>query len=371
MAYNTPMILSQIADMEAALATLRDMVVSGTDGTTDAPATKATKACPEPVKATAYPLSTEDLMAMVKAGVKAGAHVKGLAKTVFKAIDLPEEQHAAARIQWKAYRSEIADDDAITEEQEPVLTEEITEALKSVGDYDAKTRTSKLKGELTDYGIHPILHERAGKEWRQWAEENGLGERMKAPKRPSGATKTKKAAMPAVLTEDMIQSIREASDDKGKAFHSGTQTRKLEAVLTGLGIAHDDQKRATKEWKEWAKANGITREGSAAGSKASSVAPEPAAAAASAAAPVPQSAAVPAPKAVEPLTPAMLTRLSDMFAMNSSPGTPDIRRGLKNFGVPKSAWVDAEKQWNEWAKDNHNVTMDASDFEMDFELDEE
>ncbi len=374
--------LAQIAQMEASLAIMRAMLT----GSTDAPRTPTKAKAPAqapgaPVKGVAEPLTAEDLNAMVKAGVKPKAQVKGLAKTVFKALGLPEYLHAAAREQWKAYRETVSDEDVALAEQEPVLTEEICQALrgckgKNGKEFDAKTRTSWLAAEFTDYEIHPILHDKAGKEWREWAEQNGLGERMKAPKRSAGSTKPKKEALPALLTEEMLQTIRESKDDKGSAFHSGSQKRKLAPTLTGLGIAEKDHARAAKEWKAWAKEQGIAREGSTTSSKASSKAsstagsegvPESVGPTASVPAPVtPPSpaASASASRSAKPLTPSMLSRISETFSTTQTPSTIDLRKVFKAFGVPKTVWVIAEKQWNEWAKDNH-IATDDDDLELD------
>lgn len=359
-------ILAKIAEAEATLAELRSLVVGCVD---------VGKATDTPMKVVGEPLTSEDLKAMVKAGVKAGAHVKGMAKTVFKAMDIPEYQHEAARAQWKAYRGDVSDEDAALEEQEPVLSEEMLESLKEHGEYDAKTRTSKMRSEFIDYGIHAVLHDRAGKQWREWAEAQGLGERMKAPKRPvSVRAKAKAEGSAAVLSEEMLLEIKGAKDKAGKPFHSGSQRRSLERTLEGLGVPASEHTRATKEWKVWAKAMDIVRGGSTSGSDTGSVgsaddAAPAAAAAASAATPAAASAAAPAaPTITKVLAPAQLSRISDMFSLNPAPGAPDLRKAFKQLGVPKVSWLAAEKQWTVWAKDNHRVT--ESD-ELDLGLDED
>ncbi len=357
-------ILSQIAQMEVALAQMRALVT----GSAEAPVTpvkgaRAVSRVPDaPLKAGAEPLEEADLVAMVKAGVKGGAQVKTLGKTLFGPLGIPEHLWKAAREQWRAYRETVPDVDAEALAAEPVLTEEICQALKSRGGYDAKSRTKKLAAEFTDYEIHRALHERAGKEWREWAEAHGLGERSKAPTRKPAAKK-EKVELPALLDADMLVQIRDGTDPDGKPFHGGSQKRKLADTLTGLGIAEKDHARAAKEWREYAKAEGITREGSTKGSEGVPESVGPAAASPEPASPKPA-----APSSAKILTPAHLSRMSDTFSNNAAPGTTGVRKILALLGIPRSSFLRAEMEWREWAKENHNV---SDDDELDLGLGDE
>jgi len=390
--------LTKIAEMEAVLATMRSMLSDPTAPTTPVKA-KAVSMPDAPMKAGAKTLSEIDMAAMVRAGLKAGAQIKTLGKTVFGPLGIPEYAWSASREQWKEYRSAVPDDEAEALASEPVLTEEICEALKEGTDaktkkpFDATTRTKKLADEFVFHEIHPVLFDRAGKEWREWAEAHGLGKRAKAPPQSSRAAKAPKAtkeALPDLLTADMLVSIRESTDKNGKAFHSGSQKRSLADTLTGLGIAEADHARAAKEWKAYAKAEGISREGSPSGSaKASSkgsdgvpegltegVGPAMPAAAAASASPKPAaaaSAAKPAAAAAASssgkiLKPDQCTRISETFSTNPMPADLDIRKALRLIGVPHSAWTEAVAEWREWAKDNHHATEEDDD-ELDLGVD--
>lgn len=391
--------LTKIAEMEAALADMRSMLADPSAPTTPVKA-KAARVPGAPMKAGAKSLSEADMDAMVCAGVKVGAQIKTLGKAVFGPLSIPEYLWEDSREQWKEYRSAIPDDEAEALASEPVLTEEICEALKDCTDaktkkpFDATTRTKKLAGELADHDIHPVLFDRAGKEWREWAEAHGLGKRAKAPPQSSRSAKAPKAtkeALPALLTADMLASIRDSTDKHGKAFHAGSQKRMLADTLTGLGIAEADHARAAKEWKEYAKAEGITRESSPAGSaKASSkgsdgvpeelsegvgpampeapASPKPAAAAAKPASPKPAAAAKPAASSGKILKPAQLAAISQTFSTNPMPSLVDIRKVLRLHGVPHAAFTKAAAEWRKWAEDNHRVTEE--DTEVDLGLDE-
>jgi hypothetical protein len=345
------------------------------------------------MKAGAKSLTEADMDAMVRAGVKVGAQIKTLGKTVFAPLGIPEYSWEASREQWKEYRSAIADDEAEALASEPVLTEEICETLKLGTDpktkkpFDATTRTKKLAGELADHEIHPVLFERAGKEWREWAEAHGLGKRAKAPPQSSRTTKAPKAkeeALPALLTADMLATIRGSTDKHGKTFHAGSQKRMLADTLTGLGIAEEDHARAAKEWKAYAKAEGISREGSPAGSakassKGSEGAPEelsegvgpamPEAPAAKPAAKPAAAASASASSSGKILKPDQCVRISETFSTNPMPADLDIRKALRLIGVPHSAFTKAVTEWREWAKDNHHASEEED--ELDLGMDEE
>jgi len=389
--------LTKIAEMEAALATMRSMLSDPTAPTTPVKA-KAVRVPGAPMKAGAKSLSEADMEAMVRAGVKVGAQIKTLGKTVFGPLGIPEYSWEASREQWKEYRSAIPDDEAEALASEPVLTEEICETLKLGTDaktkkpFDATTRTKKLAVELADHEIHPVLFERAGKEWREWAEAHGLGKRAKAPPQSSRSAKAPKAKaedLPALLTADMLASIRESTDKHGKAFHAGSQKRMLADTFTGLGIAEADHARAAKEWKAYAKAEGISREGSTAGSaKASSKGSEgvpeeltegvgpamteaPASPKPAAAKPKPAAAAASASASSSGkiLKPDQCVRISETFSTNPMPADLDIRKALRLIGVPHVAFTKAVAEWREWAKDNHHATEEDDD-ELDLGMDE-
>jgi hypothetical protein len=379
--------LAKIAQMEAAIADLRSMLTEPTAPTTPVKGAKAVRVPDAPMKAGAKSLTEDDMEAMVRAGLKVGAQIKTLGKTVFGPLGIPEYSWEASRDQWKAYRAEIPDDEAKALESEPVRTEEMCETLKCGTDpktkkpFDATTRTKKLVTEFADHDIHPVLFDRAGKEWREWAEVHGLGKRAKAPPQSSrtGASKSPKTDVPALLTADMLATIRESTDKHGKSFHAGTQKRMLADTLSGLGIEEADHAKAAKEWKAYAKAEGITRDGSQTGSaKASSkgsegvpegltdgVGPavEPAAATTKSAA----AAAVSASSAGKVLKPEQCVRISDIFSTNPMPADIGIRKALRLIGVPQSTFDEGIAEWREWAKDNHRVAKD--DGEDDGEVD--
>jgi len=369
-------ILSQIAQMEVALAQMRALLTDSTDApVTPVKGAKAVSRVPDaPLKAGAEPLNEADLVAMVKAGVKAGAQVKTLGKTLFAPLGIPEHLWKAAREQWKAHRETVSDEDAKTLAAEPVLTEEICEALKSHGGYDAKSRTKKLAAEFTDYEIHLALHDKAGKEWREWAEAHGLGQRSKAPTR-TPAVKKEKVELPALLNADMLAQIRDGADPDGKPFHGGSQKRKLADTLTGLGIAEKDHARAAKEWREYAKAEGIARGGSKTSSaKGSTQGSEgvPESVGPAAASPEPASPKAAASSSAKILTPTHLSRMSDAFSSNAAPNTTEVRKILALIGIPRSSFLKAEMEWREWAKENHTTRMDTEiDDELDLGLDGE
>ena len=393
MSQNNAAILAKLAELEIAAAAIRAML-SGETPMPSTPTKAASAVVPgAPVKAGAMPLTDEDLNAMLKAGVKAGAQVKALGKTVFKAIGLPEHLHSAAREQWKEWRKEVSDEDAALAEQEIVLGEEILDALKDTQDskgktFNAKTRTSAMASEFATYDIHPILHDKAGKEFRQWAEENGFGERMKAPTPPKRERKVKEA-LPALLTADMLLALREEQDDKGKPFHSGSQVRKMADALTGLGISAEDHKRAVKEWKVYASAEGITsktasKAGSKAGSEASSRAvsegipeevgtgpvlairrgeeAEPVAAAAAAAPkPKPKPKRKRATKSI--LSLADCAKVSELLISEAEPTDEALTKVLSGMGIKPAVMKKAREEWREWAKENHKAETEETEDE--------
>lgn len=376
MSQNNAAILAKLAELEIAAAAIRAML----SGETSTPTKAVSADVPGvPVKAGAMPLTDEDLNAMLKAGVKAGAQVKALGKTVFKVIGLVENLHSAAREQWKEWRKEVSDEDAALAEQEIILTEEILDALKDTRDskgktFNAKTRTSAMASEFSSYDIHPILHDKAGKEFRQWAEENGFGERMKAPTPPKREPKAKET-LPALLTEEMLLRLREETDDKDKPFHSGSQVRKMADALAALGISPEDHKRAVKEWKTYAITHGITskvvsKAGSKASSRAASVGvPEevgtgPAlASAAAAAAASPKIKRKRAPKAI--LSLADCTKASEALIREAEPSDEAITKVLSGMGIKPAVMKKAREAWREWAKENHKAEEAEEDDEMD------
>ena len=389
--------LTKIADMEAAIAELRAMLSDPTSAPiTPVKAVKAAQVPDAPMKAGARSLTEADLDAMVRAGVKVGAQIKTLGKTVFGPLGVPEYSWEASREQWKEYRAEISEDEAEALASEPVLTEEICETLKAGADpktkkpFDATTRTKKLATDLADHDIHPVLFDRAGKEWREWAEAHGLGKRAKAPPQSSrtSAPKSPKATLPDLLTTDMLVTIRDSKDKHGKSFYAGSQKRMLADTLSGLGIEEVDHARATKEWKAYAKAEGISREGSQAGStKGSEGVPEGLSEGVGPATASPKSvsfASPPEPKddddwstigvdgskgagrptasassSAKILTPTHLSRMSDAFSSNAAPGTTEVRKILALIGIPNSSFLKAELEWREWAKENHTTRMDT------------
>ena len=381
MSQNTAAMLAKISQMEVAIADLRAMLV--------APSTpekaKAVGSVPgAPVKVGGNSLSDADLDAMVRAGVKVGAQIKTLGKTVFKSLGIPEDSWEASREQWKEYRAGITDDEAKALASEPVLTEEMCETLKVVTDsktkkaFDATTRTKRMEGDFADHEIHPILFNRAGKEWREWAEVHGLGKRAKAPPQSSRtkSPKAKKEVLPDLLSAEMLTSIRESTDKHGKPFHSGSQKRSLADTFTGLGIAEEDHARATQEWKAYARAYGISRTSSTAGStksssKGSEGAPEELSEGVGPAMPEAPAAKLPpkltiksggasasASSSGKVLKPDQCVRISEIFSTNPMPADLEIRKVLRMIGVPHSAFMSAVDEWREWAKDNHCVTDD-------------
>ena len=373
--------LTKIAQMEAVIADLRSMLSDPTPPTTPVKAVKAAQVPDAPMKAGAKSLSEADLDAMVRAGMKVGAQIKTLGKTVFGPLGIPEYSWGVSREQWKEYRTEISDDEAEALASEPVLTEEICETLKSGTDpktkkpFDATTRTKKLAVDLADHDIHPVLFEKAGKEWREWAEVHGLGKRPKAPSQSSRTVspKSPKADLPALLTTEMLETIRGSTDKHGKPFYVGSQKRMLADTLSGLGIEEADHVRATKEWKAYAKAEGISREGSQAGStKGSEGVPE---GLTEGVGPVvestttkpvtkPAAAAASTSSVTKTLTPTQCVRISDMFSANSMPADLDIRKALRLIGIPHDTFTEAVVEWREWATDNHRA-KEEDDLEVD------
>lgn len=394
------MILAKLAQVEAALAEIRTLIADPSAAPPASAKAAEVVTATEAIKAGATPLTEDDLAAMVKAGVKAGAQVKTLGKAVFSLLSIPKSLWGAAREQWKEYRAGITDSEAKAAVSELVLTEEVLESLRRGTDaktnkpFDAKTRTKKLIAEFADYEIHPALYERAGREWREWAEANGLGERATAPPQSSrSAPKSPKAALPALLSAQMLASIRESKDPKGRAFHKGSQKRMLAETLTGLGIAESDHARAAKEWKAYAAAEGIEREGSSKGSTKGSAkgsaqgsvsgsegVPEDFGPEMAPTTPAPDSAAAAAPAAAasasasasaKVLTPVQYVRISDSFPTTAEPDEKDIRKVLARVGVPRGAFKKAVTEWREWAKENHRAMEEEDDDgEVDMGCDE-
>lgn len=330
-------ILAQIAQMEASLAQMRKLL-TGDAAMTPTKVHPDAEASSVPTKSVGVdaPLSDADLEAMVKAGVKASAHTKSLGKTVFKAIGIAENEWANARAQWKAYREAITDEEATLEENEPVLDEGVLENLKNHGEYNAKTQTRKLSAEFTDYGIHPVLHAKAAKEWREFAEKNGLGERSKAPKRTASA-KAPKKVLPALLDDEKMEVLKNAG------FHSGSQKRKLADTLTGFGIEEKEHARAAKEWREWAKARGIDRSASSSHAGSEGV-----------------------PESVGPVSTDEPILKPERFGMLVSYGTKEdvptetLNRWFGMWGIPNENFAKAEAEWREWAKANDVGKMEPA-----------
>ncbi len=140
------------------------------------------------------------------------------------------------------------------------------------------------------------------------------------------------SATTALLTEERLK-ILEENGLKAKA-----SIDTLSKWFNLWGIAPEQYESAHAKWEKYAVENGLTPASAAASASASSSA--------------------------KPLTPAMLSRISETFSTTQTPSTMDLRKVFKSFGVPRTVWVIAEKQWNEWAKDNHTAT-DDDDLELD------
>lgn len=356
--------LAKIAQMEAVIADLRTMLTDPTAPTTPVKAKAVVSTPGAPMKAMAHSLTDDDMDAMVRAGVKAKAQIKTLGKTVFDPLGIPESSWSACREQWMEYRSEIADDEAETLASELVLTEEICEALKDCTDaktkkpFDATTRTKKLADEFASHDIHPVLFDRAGKEWREWAEAHGLGKRAKAPLKTTRTAKAPKAPKEDLLTADMLATIQDSTDKNGKAFHSGSQKRTLADTLTGLGIEEADHARAAKEWRAYAKAEGISsKTSSKASSKASSKGSDG----------VPEELT----EGVGPILPkASVSKTAVLSKDNllllkkegyvSDASVDDLQKMFDLFGIAEDDWDRAETEWRKWAKENNGAKSAAA-----------
>lgn len=372
MSAQTTAILAQIAQMEASLAQMRS-ILAATGDVPAAPMTpvKAIKGASRtpgaPVKGRSTPLTEADMEAMVKAGIKGSAHVGSLGKTLFSVMGMPEHSWEDAREQWKEYRKSIDDVAAEVSAAETILSDEVLEALKATGNYNAKSQTRKMAAEFTDYDIHPALHDKAGKEWREYAEKEGLGERSKAPARVPKAPKEAKEALPAVLSADMLESLKESG------FHGGSQKRKMADALTALGIAEGDQDRASKEWREWAKEQGLkkpeaapkkAKKGSESESESESAPATPPAAPAAPAASESAPASIRAPVLDD-------SRIAQLVSYKTTAETPKeaIFPWFTMWGVPKDKYADALTQWREWAKKNMVKSEDEDEEEDEIELD--
>lgn len=213
------------------------------------------------------------MIAMARAGIRKGAQIKTMIKTIFIPLNIPEAKYESVRKQWKDWvGSKTADEwERLTCEDTPIVSEETMVALKD-GGFKATNHGKKLREALVSNGIHPILLKKAGAEWRVWAEKEGLGKRPSLPPRGT-ATRAITSDDTKILSESQLSSLRDMKDSKGSPLlHQGSQGRSgLTDALKSLGIDDKNIKSASKEWRMWAKSKGIVRGSSSPSSRAESV----------------------------------------------------------------------------------------------------
>jgi hypothetical protein len=287
----------------------------------------------------AEPLEDVLLNAMLKAGIKPGAHAKVLADKVFTPEGIPEELHADARVQWKKWRADVSDEDASAAEAESVLSPECLAALKEHGGFYAGSQVRKLAPEFLALDIPHVLHEKASKEWRAYAETERLTKKPDSPKAPRAPRAPKvPVVVEPVLTEELKASLKEAG------FHQGSQMRKMSETLAGLGVEEELHAQAAKEWRDYAKAEGLVKEDSAKSS------PKVKPAKATKEVPAFPTAAVAATPEVI-LTTARMAMLKE-YGTPSNAGLNTLDQWFAVWGIPEDKRPVAAAQWHKWAHAN-------------------
>lgn len=144
-------------------------------------------------------LTEEQLETLLAKGVKAGAHLKSLAKE-FTEMGVAEEDHKAARKHWARWRE--AQPNPIVED---VLSLDQMEELKAKG-YSSSVKSTKMAKDLTEMGIPEESHKKARDEYVAWARENGVpsSKEVAKEKSPKASPKSTPVAAPVVVKEEAI-----------------------------------------------------------------------------------------------------------------------------------------------------------------------
>jgi len=157
-------------------------------------------------------LTEDQLETLLAKGVKAGAHLKSLAKE-FTEMDIPEEDHKAARKHWARWRE--AQPDPVVED---VLSLDQMEELKAKG-YSSSVKSTRMAKDLTEMGIPEESHKKARDEYVAWARENGVPSskevaKEKSPKAsPKASPKSTPATAPVEVKEEPIALEEEEEEE--------------------------------------------------------------------------------------------------------------------------------------------------------------